>query len=190
MHAGKSEIAIPGRNPVLKIRKIQISTESGFTCPTPVQIDGQSDFVWKNGKTLDIWTSQTRVMTLWGFKVSKILTIPSFCLIFSKIQLSLWHSNVKWSVLPFFHTKSNFPSIWIGLGHVNPDPVDIPIFRIFKNGFFPGMAFSDLFLYSPTSPIVWSFHAKCHAMMRIGCVSRRKIFALIIFFLIWEFDTW
>ena len=39
------------------------------------------------------------------------------------------------SVLPFFHTKSDCPSIWTGVGHVNPDSVEIWIFRIFKTGF-------------------------------------------------------
>ena len=118
-------------------------------------------------KTLDIWMSETRVMRFQTFH--NLDHFPSFCLIFSKIQFVLSSvSDVQiLSVLPFFHTKFNCPSIWTGFKHEKPDPVKIRIFRIFKTGFLPGTAISDFFLYSPTSPMVWEFQ-NCKAIW-INC---------------------
>ena len=111
--------------------------------------------------------SETRVMRFQTFH--NLDHFPSFCLIFSKIQFVLSSvSDVQISsVLPFFHTKFNCPSIWTGFKHVKPDPVKIRIFRIFKTGFLPGTAISDFFLYSPTSPMVWEFQ-NCKAIW-INC---------------------
>ena len=83
------------------------------------------------GKMVKHLTFERRRPELWLYEVSKFPKFWPFLHFAWSSQKFNSVSDVQMSsILPFFHTKSNCLPIWLGFGHVNPDPVD---FRIFKN---------------------------------------------------------